>query len=66
MAAREPFNDEQMEQYREALKDVHKMRKEVDRAERVGLNVERFRADADRMEKQLAAVIHEYGDDQRP
>lgn len=66
MAVREPFTEEQMQQIREAHKQCAYVRREMDRAERVGLDVSRHRRDLDNAEKTLADVIHEYGDDSRP
>ena len=66
MAAREPFTDKDIQHFREALEHCKTAMREIDRAERVGVNVDRYRADMREAEKKLAAVIHEYGDDTRP
>ena len=66
MPARAPFTDADIESFKELLGRCQEARREIDRAERVGVDVARLREDLDKNEKMLAQVIHEYGDDSRP
>ena len=66
MPARAPFTDQDIEQFRRHLDRARDYRRELDRAERVGVDVGRYRERLDEAERKLQAVIHEYGDDSLP
>ena len=66
MPARAPFTDDDIASFKDLLVKCQDARREIDRAERVGVNVDRLREDLEKNEKLLAAVVHEYGDDSRP
>ena len=66
MGARAPFTDKQIDDFKAALEHTHTAMREIDRAERVGMDVSRWRKDMQDAQKQLSTVIHEYGDDSRP
>lgn len=66
MPARKPFTDRDIHEFKKALDRCKEYRRELDRAERVGVGVERYRERLDAAERQIQNVIYEYGDDSLP
>ena len=66
MPARKPFTDEDIENMREMLEQCKHARREMNRAERVGVDMSKQLAQLEKDERQIASVIHEYADASKP